>query len=161
MIIAIALLFAIGALARVIAPFKSWNEVERLSSYIVIARCGEPTAPMPNVITINATRSDSAIEIVSVLKGTNSLGSSRLLTDHDLQKGEIYLIFGYCDGGICQAYEEYRVVPLGKNFHTNSIADKPFDEQVRLLFQLRLENLNRQMKTEQEVKQRLEEGVMK
>ena len=117
--------------------------------------------PTPGVIVINATKSDSTIEVVSVLKGTNNVASARLLTDHDLQKGENYLVFGNFDGEIYQAYEEYRVIPLGSNFHTNSIAGKSLDQQLHILLQHRLDNLNRQMQKELEEKQRLEAGVMK
>lgn len=160
-IIALALSVAISALARVIAPFKGWSALESGSPYIIIAHCGKPTPSTPGVITINATRSDSAIEVVSALKGTNGLAASRLLTDHDLQRGENYLVFAYYDGGTYQAFEEYRVIPLGNSFHTNLIAGKSLDEQLQILFRRRLDDLNQQMKEEQEEKQRLEEGLQK
>lgn len=158
-IITLVSLITVTALARVLAPFKGWTALENESPYIVIARCGERTPPVPGVITINATKSDSAVEVVSVLKGAHDAVASRLLTDHDLQRDENYLIFGHCDGGICQAYEDYRVIPLGANFHTNTIADKTLDEQLQILFRRRVDNLSRQMKSEQEEMQRLEEGL--
>lgn len=157
--VGIILLAAFTAAARIIVPFQNWSQVEQESPSIVIARCGEPTPPTPGVINVNGTRSDSSIEVVYVLKGTNALGVSRLLTDHELQKGEKYLIFGNFDGQAYQAYEEYRVIALGSGFHTNSLSEKSLDQQLHSLFQRRVNNLNQQMKSEQEEKQRLEEAL--
>jgi hypothetical protein len=81
------------------------------------------------------------------------------LTDHGLRQDENYLIIGHYDSGIYRAHEEYHVIPLGVNFSTNLIAGKPLDEQIQILFKRRLDNLNRQIKEEQEEKQRLEEGL--
>jgi hypothetical protein len=161
LIVVAILLVTISIVARVIAPFPGWHRLIEKSPDIIIARCGKPTPPPPGVLTLNATKSDSDIEVVSVLKGTNNVSASRLLTDHVLWRDENYLIFGYYDSGIYQAFEEYRVIPLGVNFSTNSISGKPLDEQLQILFKRRLDNLNRQMKDEQEEKQRLEEGLKK
>ena len=89
------------------------------------------------------------------------MSPSRLLTDHKLWQGENYLIFGHYDGGIYQAFEEYRVIPLGVDFSTNSITGKPLDEQLQILFKQRIENLNREIENDKAEKQRLVEGLKK
>lgn len=157
-ITAITLMAALTAMARLVIPFESWNQVEEQSPSIIVANCGERTRAPQGIITINSTKSDSAIQIIYVLKGTNSIGSARLLTDHSLQDGEKYLVFARCDGSIYHAYEEYRVIPLGSSFHTNLIAGKSLNEQLHILFKRRLDILNRQMKEDQAEKQRLEEA---
>lgn len=160
-IVVVATFMALSAVARITAQFHTWSEVVEQSSCVIIARCGERTTPAPGTDVVNGPMSDSAIEVIAVLKGTNCAASSRLLTDHDLQKGEKYLIFGNSDNNVCLAFEEFRVIPLGKNFQTNSVAGKPLDDQLHLLFQRRLDNLNRQIKKEMEERRRLEEGVAK
>ena len=155
-IIAVALLVTISAVARIIVPFESWSQVEAQSPFIFVAHCGERTPDNPSIIVINSTRSDSAIEIVCLLRGTNSPSPARLLTDHKLQKGENYLVFARYENFAFKAYEEYRVIPLGKTFQTNSIAGKSLDEQMQILFKRRLDELDKQMKEELAEKQRLE-----
>jgi hypothetical protein len=156
-----AFLITISVIARVIAPFPGWDRLKQNSPNIIIAYCGKPTPPTPGILFMNAPASDSAIDVVLVLKGANNANSARLLTDHLLQQGENYLVFGYYGSGIYQAFEEYRVIPLGVHFSTNSIAGKSLDEQIQILFQRRLDVLNRQIKEDQEEKQRLEEGLKK
>lgn len=159
MIVLTVLLITVSIMARIIVPFPGWDRLKTEAPNIIIARCGKPTPPTPDVIIMNAPTSDSAIEVVSVLKGINNASSSRLLTDHGLRQDENYLIIGHYDSGIYRAHEEYHVIPLGVNFSTNLIAGKPLDEQIQILFKRRLDNLNRQIKEEQEEKQRLEEGL--
>jgi hypothetical protein len=71
------------------------------------------------------------------------------------------LVFGYYDSGVYQAFEEYRVIPLGVDFSTNSIAGKPLDEQLQILFQHAADNLNREIQKDEEEKQRIEAGLIK
>jgi hypothetical protein len=155
-VLILASFLAVTALARLMAPFSSWDRVKESSSSIVIVKCGDPIPPAPGVIVMNATKSDSAICVRCVLKGTGSLGPARLLTDYDLRNGENYLVFGYLNGTNFIAFEDYRVIPLGINFSTNLIDGKPLNEQIEVLFKRRLELLNRQMAKEQEEKRRLE-----
>ena len=152
---------AISVIARVIAPFLGWDRLEGASSCIVVAHCGEPTPPTPNVMVVGGTKSDSEIQVISVLKGANNVASARLQTDHELRKGENYLVFGYYDDGIYKAYEEYKVVPLGAEFSTNWIAGKTLDEQIQILFRHAVGNLTREIQKDEEEKQRLEDGLKK
>jgi hypothetical protein len=161
LIVLIVLLITTNIIARVIIPFDSWNQLQDASPYIIIAKCGKPILLPANVMMVGATKSDSEILIISVLKGTTNAGLTHLQTDHELKPGENYLIFGYYNGGIYRANEEYRVIPLGVNFSISLIVGKTLDEQVQILLQRRLDNLNQQMKDEEEEKQRLEEGVKK
>ncbi len=156
-----ASLLTVSVMARIIAPFHDWGSLIKASPNIIVVHCGNPTPPDPDVIVMNGTKSDSQIQIVSVLKGTNDLNSARLQTDHGLRQGENYLVFGYFEGGICKAYEEYRVVSLGVRFSTNSITGKSFDEQIQILFQQAVNHLNREIQSDEAEKQRLEEGLKK
>jgi hypothetical protein len=158
-IILVASLITISVTARVIAPFNGWGNLTETSPDIIVVQCGKPTPSNPNVIVVNGIKSDSEIQIVFALKGTNVLSFARLQTDHELRQGENYLVFGYFDTGICKANEEYRVIPLGINFSTNSIAGKTLDEQIQILFQRSVANLNREIQKDQEEKQRLEQAL--
>ena len=161
LVILSALLITCIVGARQSFPFLGWDRLEEWSTDIIIANCGKPTSSKPGVFVSGATASDSAIELIVVLKGTNNMSPSRLLTDHKLWQGENYLIFGHYDGGIYQAFEEYRVIPLGVDFSTNSITGKPLDEQLQILFKQRIENLNREIENDKAEKQRLVEGLKK
>jgi hypothetical protein len=150
-------LLVVSVTARMVGLFPGWDQLADQSSNIVIAHCGKPFQRTAGVIIENGPLSDSEVEVISVLKGaTNQPSPARLWTDHELFQGENYLVFGYYDSGIYQAYEEFRIVPLGGNFSTNLIAGKPLNEQIQILLKRRLDNLNRQMKQEQVEKQRLE-----
>jgi hypothetical protein len=101
----------------------------------------------------------SSIEIVSVLKGETNGAANYLRSQFLPRQGEYYLIFANFFAGTYQAFEPYRVVPLGLEFSINSIAGKTLDEQVRMLLERRLIALTEQIKNEEEEKQRLEEGL--
>jgi hypothetical protein len=152
------ILVTVVTVARQITPFQGWDRLEKESTDIDIVNCGKPTPPYP---TINGPASDFSTGVLAVLKGDTNVSSARLWSDYKLQQGENYLIFGYYDSGIYQAFETYRVIPLGKDFSTSLIVGKSLDDQIRILFKLRIDHLNQQMKEEQEEKQRLEEGLMK
>jgi hypothetical protein len=152
-------LITICAIARIVVPFQGWDRLKDSSPYIVIVQCGKPTSPVSNESIIGGTKSDSEIRVVAFLKGTNSMNSAHLQTDRQLWQGQYYLVFGYYEDGIYKAYEEYRAIHLGSDFSTNLIVGKSLDEQLLVLFKHSLFNLNRQLKEEQEEKQRLEEGI--
>jgi hypothetical protein len=158
LIIITVLLTVISVFARIITPFRGWNWVKEHSSYIIVAIAKNPTPPTPGQYVENAPNSDSSISVLSFLKGTNGLGYSRLLTDHELRKGEAYLIFGDFDNGIYRAYEDYRVVPLGITFKQDMIAGKPLNEQIQVLFQLGEDYLKADIAKKQAEKDRLETG---
>ena len=152
----IILLVSISALARLVVPFSSWDRLKESSPSIVVVLCGKPVPPDADYAVVGGPRSDSEVEIVAVLKGTNGLGPARLQTDHELRQGENYLVFGNFSQGICASFEQYKVVPIGERFSTNSIAGKPLDEQIKTLFQHALFKLNREIQQDQEQKQQLE-----
>ena len=161
-IIVAASLITVGVMARIIAPFHGWGDLTETSPNVIVVKCGKPTPPNPDVIVMNGTKSDAEIQIVSVLKGTNDLSSARLLDKTmNFDKGKIISVFGYFDNGICKAYEEYRIVPLGDNFSTNSIAGKPLDEQIQIMFQRAVNKLDREIQTDEAEKGRLETGLKK
>jgi hypothetical protein len=124
-------------------------------------QCGNPTPQNPNYGVINATRSDVGIKSMITLKGTNNACPVRLLTDHEMCPGNNYLVFGYCDSSVYIAYEEHRIVPLGKYFATNLIAGKTLQEQIQILLQRRLDNLKLEMQENENEKMRLEAGLKK
>ena len=145
--------------ARIIDTFRSWDDLKSMSSYIAVIECGNPTPPNPHFKIANATKSDSAIQTVFILKGTNNVSPTRLLTDRELCSGKRYLVFGYCNGEVCCAYEDYKVIPLKTYFSTDLLAGKTMDEQIRFLLQIRLDNLKREIQRNEEEKRRLEEGI--
>ena len=160
-IVFLLLLIPICTIARIVVPFQGWGRLKDTSPYIAIVQCGKPTPLVPNELTIGGPKSDSEIQVVFFLKGTNSLNSARLQTDRQLWQGEYYLVFGYYEDGIYKAYEQYRTIHLGSDFSTNLIVGKSLDDQLQVLFKHSLFNLNRQLKEEQEEKQHLEEGIEK
>ena len=159
-VIAILVLVAITALGRMVSLFSNWGNVENESSSIFVARCGKPTPPPPpSILYSSPPRSDSEIEIIAILKGTNSPGMARLQTDHELHQGENYLVFGKLEDGNYKAFEQYKVVPIGSRFSTNWIAGKNLDEQIQVLFKHALFQLDREIKEDQEQKAQLETAV--
>jgi hypothetical protein len=159
LVIAILFLTAANVFSRMLNDFSGWSQLLADSSDIAIVHCEQSTLALHLSTVDGATKSDCAITVLLPLKGTNICNSTRLWTDHKLQQGEKYLVFGHCDSGIYQAFEEYRVVPLGTDFSTNLITGKLLDEQLQILFKRRLDTLNRQIKEEQDEKQRFEEGI--
>jgi hypothetical protein len=161
----------ISASAVVELSFSSWSGLTRLSSDIIIAQCNKtPDPERDHGSGPTGSLFDSEIEVVSILKGagvtnyaggTPKLGASHLSSDFFPRQGEYYLVFSVFHDGEYQASERYRVVPIGLMFNTNSLSDKTLDEQIQMLLQRRLNNLNRQMKQEQEEKERLEQAFKK
>lgn len=124
-----------------------------------------PPPPDPRIHTITSDINTFSIEILTALKGTNCSGSVRLDSEQWLNQEEDYLIFGNCEKGTYRAIEDFRVVPLGRELYagqlTNAIAGKSLDEQLQILFKRALDHLDRQIKKEQEEKQRLETAIRK
>jgi hypothetical protein len=158
-IITIMLLITFSAIGRLIEPFPGWTELENRSPYIIIVDCKRQFLRSGTVI--NGPNSDYTIDVKAFLKGTNNVSSGRLWTDHNLKAGQEYLVFGYYDSDIYEAYEDYRVVPLGINFPLDSVRGKALDEQLRISFQSAVDELNRQIKEEEAEKNRLEEALQK
>ena len=132
-------------------PFPGWDEVKHKSPDIVIARCLK-TVDDPRTFWDGI---DSDVQIVSVLKGRTNLGPARLFSTYWPRKGEQYLIFSIYHDGFYQASETYRIIPLGTHVPPDLLTGKTLDENIQILFRRRLDNLSRQMKEEQEEKQRL------
>ena len=145
-------LAATGASARIFDLFTSWEELEKLSTYIVVLQCSKPIPPVPSV---GAANSDAEIQVIFNLKGTNNVTPVRLQTNHELHFGEKYLVFGDCGRGNISAYEEYRVVPLPATFSTNELRGTNLNEQVECLLSLRLFNLQNELAPLLEEEQRI------
>jgi hypothetical protein len=158
LLISLIFLICIAAAARMVSVFSSWDSVEWTSKDILVVVCGKPVEVNmpPNSIVTGGPKSDSEVQVISVLKGTNGLGSARLKTDHDLHQGEHYLVFGNFDGRVCTSLEEYKVIPIGKLFSTNSIAGKSLEEQLKILFRHAVFELNREIEQDQAQKAELE-----
>jgi len=147
---------SVVALAAAYLPFRGWSWTEEKSSDIVIVRCMK-TPSRDNYR--GGIRSDIGIEFV--LKGRTNLGPAHLSSFYWPRQGEYYLIFSVFDEEVYHATEEFRIIPLGVDFSTNSIVGKPLDEQIRILFERRLWQLNRELEQGQEEKKRLEGGLKK
>jgi hypothetical protein len=166
LLISAAFLAALTASALMMSFFHGYDDLKEHSSDILIVRC---TTNMPPPYTDNRTLTDDvntfSLEVIAVIKGTKFSGSIPLNSTHWLNQGDNYLIFGNCENGLCEAVEDFRVIPLGRELYagtiTNAIAGKSPDEQLQILFRRAIDNLNRQMKKEQEEKERLEGFIRK
>jgi hypothetical protein len=158
------LMTACVALPVAIQPFRGWDSLIEHSPDIIVARCSQTPDPHPvdkngGEIYFKDSVVPSRIDVVLVLKGETKVAASCLDSWVLPRQGEYYLIFGHYHDSFYQAVEPYRIVPLGLDFSTNSIAGKTLDEQVRGLLERRLNALTEQIKNEQEEKQRLEDGL--
>lgn len=88
-----------------------------------------------------------------------------LIPANSIREGDWYVIVGPHETGretgVYQAFEEYRVVPLGKDFSTNSIAGKPLDEQLQILYKRGIDVSNQEIHKAEEEKARLETAIRK
>lgn len=171
MCIMILLAAAISSLGYVTIEFPGWAELTRMSPYVVIVRCKvspEPTRLINGITTDNPFRGGrmggitlSDIEMVSNLKGVGA--DQRALTlwsEYRPCQGDQYLLFATeLRGTNLFALDYYRVVPLGHSFDTNLLAGKDLNDQVKLMLQYRLNNLNQELKKDQEEKKRLEDAA--
>lgn len=161
---ALLLMSVTAAFAVMIVPFPGWNWLKEHSEDIVVVHCSEtPTNSDDDGVFY------AKVDVTSILKAvTNSISSQKpelgptiLRSLYSTRQGEFYLIFSSYHEGSFQAFEEYRVIPLGIQFSADSIADKSLDEQIQILFQRRLKNLDREIKNNTDEAQRLESGLEK
>ena len=157
----VIVLLTVSVIARLPSVFLGWDRLKAESPEIIIADPGEPTPPTTGLLFENGPRFDFSISVLSVLKGTDGVRHARLLADHELRTRESYLFFGSYDKGIYKAHGEFSVVPLGMTFKQEMITGKPLDEQIRILFQLAIDNLNSEIANKQAEKERLEEALKK
>jgi hypothetical protein len=168
---AILLLFTTGVVAYAVffTKFTSWDDLVEQSPDIIIARCTgtvgtfKPEGATPQkttVITDNIVPSD--IEVVSVLKGNTKPGLSHIRSGYWPHQNELFLVFAnyrsdqYYSG--YAAIEDYRVIPLSRDFRTNELVGKTLNEQIQLILNGRLKDLNDELTRNNEEKLRLEQG---
>lgn len=155
-------------LAEVVFSFPGWDALTGKTPDIIVARCDKTPDPFKDHgAGPTGALYDSNIAVTYILKGATNwgrmpleaptLGPGRLSSEYIPRQGEYYLIFSIYAYGEYQAAEDYRVIPLGLYFSTNSIRDKPLDKQIQTLLRYRLNMLNRQMDKEREEKNRLEQ----
>lgn len=165
------------------AEFSGWEDAIQYSPFIIIVRCSEcPESPrlINGIISENPHRglTYTDVKILMTLKadsGRASAGSSfpdgmaaTLKPGNSLTlrsafrpcQGDDYLLFATdFQGTNCSALSDYRVVPLGHSFNTNSLKGQDLEQQVKFMLQYRLNNLNQELQRSQEEKERLEKGV--
>jgi len=145
-----------SAFAVLILPFTSWDDLTKKSPDIIIARS---TVTTPDATPIDNGMVWSDIEVLSVLKGDTKRGAARMVSQYWPRQGDRFLIFAtYQSSQFYRAYnatEAYRIVPLGRYFLTNELAGKSLDEQIQLVLRRRLEDVNRELETDAEEKNRL------
>src|SRR5436190_15897874 len=143
------------AMAVIVLPFTSWEDLTKKSPDIIIARC--TTTPNPTVLGDGMVWSE--IEVQSVLKGDTKPGSAQMVSQYWPRQGERFLMFAvYQSNQLYRAYnatEAYRVVPLASNFATSELAGKSLDEQIQLVLRRRLVDVNRELEKDAEEKSRL------
>jgi hypothetical protein len=154
------LLLVCGALGLPQSRFSGWDSVKRHSPDIILARCVK-TVDDPRLSQRVRSVIFSDIEVLSSFRGRTNLGPAQLRSITWPRQGEYYLLFSHYMEGKYYAVEKYCAVPLGTYMPPDLLAGKTLDENIQILFQRRLDDLNRQMKEEQEEKQRLEEGLKK
>src|SRR5262245_14068837 len=98
--------------AILLAPFVSWDDLTGRSPEIVIAKCLR--TPEPRVVVNEMVYSD--IEVLSVLKGKTTNGTSQLFSGYWPRQGERFLVISGAYGGAYSAPERYRIVPIGEFF---------------------------------------------
>jgi hypothetical protein len=158
-----ATLTLMSAMAYLTTPFSGWQHVIESSSVICVISYDKPTPPVPNV-NLNDGFSDSQVFIVSVLRGTNAVGSIvRFMTEHELRDQRSYLVFGqYNDNGDLCAYEDYNVVPLVRGFRPNILdGKKTLDEKLQILFQNGVDAMNQKIQEDEQERNRLQEALQK
>lgn len=158
----LAMTFTASAILTLV--FSNYEDLENRSSDIIVARC--ITNPPTRIhLGYDPDINNFSIKTIAVLKGTNFSGSIPLVTEQWLNQGDDYLIFGNPRNGTCRAIEDFRVIPLGREFYagqiTNALAGKSPDQEMKILFKRAIEHLDRQMKKEQQEKERLEEDLQK
>jgi hypothetical protein len=145
------------AVAVVTEPFSNWANLQRSSTDIFLAQCAKTAHFEQSAAGIVETE----MNVLLVLKGVQPLGAATLRSTCSPSQEVYYLIFAQNHGPEFQAAESYRVIPLGLRFSTNVVAGKKLDEQIQSLLEVRLHNVEREMKELQEEKARLEQGVKK
>jgi hypothetical protein len=157
----LVLLVAVSSAAAVIiGPFKSWDDLNKKSPDIIIARC---TVTTPDGTPIGDGMVWSDIEVLSVLKGDTKPGATLMVSLYWPRQGERFLMFAtYQSNQLYRVYnatETYRIVPLGRYFLTNELTGKPLDEQIQVVLRRRLEDVNRELEKNAKEKNSLEEGL--
>ena len=153
------LLFITSVFAIPVSPFTSWANLVSSAPDIVVAKCiptevktGTNDFPAFSNLNINS------IEVVLILKGHTKPAASKLHTLGKAYLGQYYLICGECKGDFYQAVEDYRIVPLGDDFNPNDFHGTSA-EQIKSIFQWRIDKLNKEIAQAQEEKKRLEDGL--
>jgi hypothetical protein len=158
-------ILAINAAAYSIADFPGWQTLTAKANDVLVVKCtdtGSDHVTDKNGIEIDLRGLFSSdIEVVSALKGGDGSKIGAVQSEEPLFQNQYYLIFSRDHYNAYQAFESYRIVPLGLYFSTNNLASKTLDQQVRFLLQWRLDRLNRQIKEDEEEKARLEEALRK
>ena len=165
--IRIIVLFAATATAfgMYAIEFNSWDDLIEQSSDIIIARCtatiGAPVTSKPIAIMNGIIPSD--IQVVSVLKGNTKPGPSCMASQYWPSRDAQFLVLAnYESDQIYTGYvaiENYRIVPLNRDFQTSELSGKTLTEQVKLILSSRLKGLNDELARDNEEKQRIEAGL--
>jgi hypothetical protein len=161
--IILATILASTALAVMMMHFPGYDWLNEHSSDILVVRCITNPPTLLHSSLTDPQINIFSIEVITVIKGTNFSGFVSLVSAQWLNQGDNYLIFGDSEKGAFRAFEDFRVIPLGRELWTgvltNAIAGKSPDERLQILFKRAIDNLDRQIKKEQEEKQRLEGAI--
>jgi hypothetical protein len=149
-----------SAFSYLMGTFQGWDKLEEQSSVIAIVYTQNTTPRGTLPLIGNAPSSDWQLDILSTLKGTNTVSSTRFLTDHELKNNCAYLVFGEYDGTALRAIEDFRVVQLDNGLSLDSLKGKTLDEQLQILFQRAVDDMNQKIEDEEKEKDRLQEGVL-
>lgn len=159
------LLITFSVTAYVTISFPGWNSLKDRSSDILVVHCVNVRDPYNtrengHLLEFRGL-TESDFEIVSVLKGTKNSGVVRIRSEYWPKQGYYYLLFKDYNDGQYAGLEGYRVVPLGSPFSTNSIAGKPLNDQLQILFKRARGQLNEEIREEQDQKNLIDEAIQK
>jgi hypothetical protein len=149
-IIATLMLCALTSAGVVYRKFENWEQLIERASDIFVARCLQTperfkSHPDNVVEEMRDGLFNSDMEVVFPLKGATNAGTSKLLSRYRPSQGAYYLIFASARPSAFQAVEEYRVVPLGLDFASNSVPATNLTLQIRHLLALRMQEIDREM----------------
>lgn len=183
-LILISVLFSaiIVTVASPIIQFKSWDDlIQSSSDILIVARHNAVAQPQVSRSTNNPVVIQTIdggmpypVEIISVLKGNAKSGPAELFAPYSPRLGELphqgnmYLVFVSNHEGDqkypwYRANENYRIVFIAPDIYsgawTNAIAGRLLKEQIRIMLESRLSSIDEELKSDQEEKKRVEDGL--
>lgn len=147
-----------------VGKFPGWKQVVDYSPDIFLARCTaahDGLLPSPKSMVLNVDTSD--IDVLMVLKGKTTPGSSHMTSLYSPYRGERFVAVGFYytnrNVGAYSVVEDYRIIPISQNFDANQLAGKSLDDQIQIILRDRINAVDDEMARDAAEKQRLLSGL--